>query len=559
MRTEIGRAVELARATVHSRGLGCAEVGFRRGGSPGGRPFSPLRVTTSTCQGVAIGGTGWMGAIALVDRKPRASGGERVGSSAGKQRSPRRRVVKSAPAEAFSRLRPPGRSPEELERAKNGLIDHCDKSGLRFEHSVGKGGLSSDHISVLLGCGSSDVALRIRVDDATRIDRLLPDLERGVQVLTQCYGIAWPGSGRAEVVIEDPCHPPNQRGYYHSSPHDFACMPDSNIVGYGPIEISAADSRSGLCVQISDASEIIGELHASHRNSVEDFLEALPGPSQTLKISGIPAGNSVEFERVVNEVALSFSFDLEIRFGIGFKIGRRPEPRVTEKKGIREVGKDVLAAPLAMTMNAYDPEAASYYYHARRSESVPVAAFLGYYQVLEYYFRRFAMQSSIEVLRRNLKNPAFDVWSDGQLARLMSALSDELPDRTAERNQLRAVLTHAVDVGGLRELLDSVPGLVEHLRRKDRVPGIATVTTKTADQELLNQVADRIHQLRCQIVHSKGEQKQGEELRLLPDSRAAALVREDVRVVRYLAMSVICASADRLALRSNGSTGARQV
>ncbi|MEV6361350.1 hypothetical protein [Nocardia asteroides] len=392
------------------------------------------------------------------------------------------------------------------------------------------------------------MALRIRVDDAERIDRLLPDLEPRVQLLTHCHGIGWPGSGRAEVVIEDPCHPPDHRGYYHSSPHDFKRMSGSRIVGYGPIEISAADSRSGLAVEISDASEIIGELHASYRNTVEDLIEALPGPSQTLKISGICAGDIGEFERVVNEVALSFSFDLEVRFGIGFKVGRRPELRMTEETGIREIGKDVLAVPLSMTMNSYDPEAASYYYHARRSESVPVAAFLGYYQVLEYYFRRFAMRSSIEVLRRSLKNPAFDVWSDGQLARLLSALSDELPDRTAERTQLRAVLTHAVDVGGLREFLDSVPGLVEHLRRKDRVPGIAAVTAKTADEELVNQVADRIHQLRCQIVHSKGEQKQGEAVRLLPDSRAAALVREDVRVVRYLAMSVICASADRLAL-----------
>ncbi|GGK62995.1 hypothetical protein GCM10011591_39040 [Nocardia camponoti] len=420
---------------------------------------------------------------------------------------------------------------------------------MRFEYIPKPQAWQDDIFSLYVKRGSSEVSLTVRVNNSFKIENLLPDLESDIEVLAHFYGVAWPVQGRAEIVIEDLRHPPSRGGYYHSSPTEFKRTPGSRIVRLGHGSISAIDEKSGLRIEISDASELINVLHSSRPRSIEDFVREHPSPSQTLKISGICVRDIGEFERFVSEVALSFSFDLEARNGIGFKIGRPPKFGASVQEAVRKFREDSVDEPLSMTMNCYDPDAASYYHHARRSESVPIAAFLGYYQVLEYFFRRFAMRSSIDVLRRTLKNPAFDVWSDDQLVKMLTALSDELPDRTAERNQLKAVLTHAVDADALKEFLDSVPGLTEHLRRKDRLPGVAIIASRAVGQELLDQIADRVHQIRCQIVHSRGESRQGETLRLLPDSPAAALVGEDVRIIRYLAMSVICASADRLNLR----------
>ncbi|MGW4249075.1 hypothetical protein, partial [Nocardia sp. NPDC004722] len=205
--------------------------------------------------------------------------------------------------------------------------------------------------------------------------------------------------------------------------------------------------------------------------------------------------------------------------------------------------------PLTMTLNDYDPIATSYYIHAKRSESVPIAAYLGYYQSVEYFFRRYALRSAIALLQRCMKNPTFTVWNDGQAANLISALSDEIKETQRELPQLKSVLTFCVSPDGLLEFLESDGSLRDHLRRKDRLPGIAPIGNGLQGQELVDRIAERIYQLRCQIVHSKGENQKGESILLLPDSNAANYVREDLKVMRYIARTVVWASADRIDLR----------
>lgn len=199
-----------------------------------------------------------------------------------------------------------------------------------------------------------------------------------------------------------------------------------------------------------------------------------------------------------------------------------------------------------MTMNDYDPIAASYYYHAKRSESVPIAAYLGYYQVIEYFFRRYTLKSAIAFLQSKMKDPNFTLWNDTQAANLVSALSDELRENQRELAQLRTVLSVCVDADELKQYLQSKPTLLHHLRQKDRLPGVTPIAHSLPGQQLLAQIAERIYRLRCQIVHSKGDNQKGESILLLPDSDAATYVRQDVELIRYLARTVVWASADRL-------------
>lgn len=61
-------------------------------------------------------------------------------------------------------------------------------------------------------------------------------------------------------------------------------------------------------------------------------------------------------------------------------------------------------------------------------------------------------------------------------------------------------------------------------------------------------VADLIYDIRCKIVHTKGENYEGEVELLLPFSKEAELLFFDIQLIKYVARKVLIAAGAQLSL-----------
>ncbi|MFQ5981369.1 MAG: hypothetical protein ACE5OZ_24775 [Candidatus Heimdallarchaeota archaeon] len=117
-----------------------------------------------------------------------------------------------------------------------------------------------------------------------------------------------------------------------------------------------------------------------------------------------------------------------------------------------------------------------------------------------------------------------------------------------EQSQLKATIYACMDESDLRKLISD-------LHQKGDSPLMAK--TSLTQQKLSlhenahllqEQVAARIYDIRCKIVHTKQGGKESEVESLLPYSKEAELLYDDILLIRFVARSVLVAASRSLEL-----------
>ena len=165
----------------------------------------------------------------------------------------------------------------------------------------------------------------------------------------------------------------------------------------------------------------------------------------------------------------------------------------------------------------------------------PLLAFLWHYQALKYFFPRAIRQSAIKEIRRELRDPVFDMLSDESILRIIKAA--ETPAGANESYQLRAVINEYVRAGRLEEFFKRDWGA--YFTRRGPVKNVPHINVNS-EQSLPDQVAERVYKIRNRIVHAKGDLRFGQVL--LPRSGESDALTPDVLLVRLLATEAIFAS-----------------
>ncbi|MGW4249535.1 hypothetical protein, partial [Nocardia sp. NPDC004722] len=225
------------------------------------------------------------------------------------QPKPNRKPPKR-PTRAQSLLAPePGRSKEELEAARSTLVERCSQLGLRLKDNSTESPnrWSGLKFSLTLSNGSVDFDILIPARNSFAIDNITSELDTDVSLLSQFAGLAWIDSGRAEILIEDSRFSPSQDGYYNALPKPLRDN-GRRILRAEPITLTASDTSSGLTMEISPASDLLLAVHKSRPRSMGEYLDGLPSPELTLKISGISVHDRSSFEDLLHKLALSLSF-----------------------------------------------------------------------------------------------------------------------------------------------------------------------------------------------------------------------------------------------------------
>ena len=107
-----------------------------------------------------------------------------------------------------------------------------------------------------------------------------------------------------------------------------------------------------------------------------------------------------------------------------------------------------------------------------------------------------------------------------------------------EKEQLLFTLQACVDEDTLRDFLSTAEERVDYFSGKIKGLKSHPIPINDRKADLRNAVANRIYQIRCRIVHAKGESGDEENEPILPYSNDAALLNHDIALVQYVARQV---------------------
>ncbi len=179
---------------------------------------------------------------------------------------------------------------------------------------------------------------------------------------------------------------------------------------------------------------------------------------------------------------------------------------------------------------------------------MPLLQFLAYYQTIEYYFPAYSQAEARRKIRNILKNPAFRAERDTDVAKILLAAQVNGMGYGDERSQLRATLNECLEPGALRAFLTDSEERAKYFSAKtDRLTD-QKIQVKNPDADLRNDVADRIYDIRCKIVHTKSGGREGDVELLLPFSKEAELLYADIELMQFVAREILISASTPLRL-----------
>lgn len=298
----------------------------------------------------------------------------------------------------------------------------------------------------------------------------------------------------------------------------------------GSTHFDMKDPASGLAIRVGvNHSDVDVLLRGRNRT---------PLLSMTVSNTGIQ--KTADADELIELLVDSVSFDFLVSYGVSL-LPQRLESRVSRELPHTSNSKKEPSFPV----NAYPRAAIALYQAGRDRFSSPLIRYWAYYQVLEYFFPRFSQDKAVRQLSRLLRNPGFDPHSNDQILKAVDLAVAVSKGHGSEEEQLYTTISSIVDSTEITELIDDL-GIGSVLSKRSE---ISQKTVKTSDRtEVLQQLSQRIYDIRCSIVHSKHSNSRTSGPGLLPGTHHDDFIASELPLIEYLARQALFASAERLVL-----------
>lgn len=278
--------------------------------------------------------------------------------------------------------------------------------------------------------------------------------------------------------------------------------------------------------------------------ALQTLLSNRTGLRLSLAIKGAQVSQHDRSVSLLERVADSLFFQIDLSLDIPLSLTR--EKRLARR--VRAQGQRP-AINLQFPRTEYDEAPISLYWYARSATGMPLLQFLAFYQVLEFYFSTYYQAEARRKIRSSLKDPTFRPDRDVDIGRVIDVT--RLGSNAGygdERSQLRATLQECVDPNALRTFLTDNESRKKFFSSKTKGLTSRQLPIANPDVDLRNDVADRIYDIRCKIVHTKGESRNGEIELLLPFSEEAEQLVYDIDLLQYVAQRALIAASSSLRL-----------
>lgn len=278
----------------------------------------------------------------------------------------------------------------------------------------------------------------------------------------------------------------------------------------------------------------------------EVFRKLLRGPllsmrRLTLKLSGCHVTTHDQALSVLKKISNALFFQIDLLTDVPLSL-QRERSRSFAARRWRE--KRDVASELQYPRREFDEAPLSLYWYARSAHGMPLLQFLAFYQVLEFYFPTYSRAEAQRRLKGILKDPTFRGDRDADVAKLLTAIRTSRSGGYGdERSQLRATVLECIAPDAIREFLTADAGRREFYSAKSKGSSFHAVPLGNPNADLRDDVADRIYDIRCKIVHTKSDSRDTEVELLLPFSKDAEQLFFDIELVQYLAQQVLVAAS----------------
>jgi hypothetical protein len=286
-------------------------------------------------------------------------------------------------------------------------------------------------------------------------------------------------------------------------------------------------------IELSAASDLFKKL-----------IRSPPRARLTLKLTGCRIATHDQALVLLRKIADSVFFQIDLLADIGIMLERERRRSAIARRPLKKAS---LITDLQYPQTEFDDAPLSLYWYARSAFGMSLLQFLAFYQVVEFYFPTYSKAEAQRKLKAILKDPTFRGDRDADIGKLLTAIhvsrSGAFGD---ERSQLRATLTECIDANALRDFLESDLARKDFYSAKGKSLAYHKIPLSNPTADLRNDVADRIYDIRCKIVHTKNDSRDGELELLLPYSVEAQELPVDIELVQYLARSVLIAGSSPL-------------
>ena len=261
----------------------------------------------------------------------------------------------------------------------------------------------------------------------------------------------------------------------------------------------------------------------------------------SLKLTDVRAKTSEHALRELTSFSNSLFFQLDLIYGYSFILGRERRASIVPLSKKMRRGLSI-----EYPTTNFNNDAISLYWYGKSARGMPLLQYLAFYQCIEFYFPRYSQLEARKRVSSLLKRPTFRPNRDDDLDAVISAVQlARSGGFGSERNQLRSVINECISAEEVRDYLQSDKERFEHFSGKaknkfHKVP----ITNKLAD--LRNDVADRIYDIRCKIVHTKNDESEDDLKMILPFSEDADYLIQDVELVEFVSRSVLSSSSSDL-------------
>ena len=255
----------------------------------------------------------------------------------------------------------------------------------------------------------------------------------------------------------------------------------------------------------------------------------------TLRCEGRDVTTTQAADDLIERIADALFFDIEVNSGVALVLSRlekRSRPRRWRPSQRRDP---------SFPANQY-PHAPLLLYRLGRDRSLPpVIRYWALYQVLEYFFPKYANEEALRRMGRHLRSPSFDPHREEDIVRLVALAGRSA--NSGERDDLGSTLEAITSPGELRDVIAELD-IGGVLRRDGRELSVESVNPEADD--VVRLLARRIYDIRCRIVHSKSSSPNELGPGLLAGTAHDDLIQPELPLLEYLAQQALIAAAEPL-------------
>lgn len=272
-------------------------------------------------------------------------------------------------------------------------------------------------------------------------------------------------------------------------------------------------------------------------NCFDDLCQSLRLLTVTINKSNL----NIPFSKI-KSVFQSYLFNLAYNYDMCLALSNENESDRLMRHRARREGQ-------LFPYKAYNPELVKYYNQGLSSDA-PLAQYLAYYHVAEFFFQSISEQDVFQEIESYITSPSFSPYSKTSIKDFYKKIKKKIQaqkdnDVWDERNALLLCLKQYVpDISKLVQTISNLDTSAINYYSNTDVPFAAegkAINFTLTSEEVYPVLRNRVYSVRNAIVHSK----EGEKLRYEPFIHDKTLAKE-IPLIRAIAEEIIINSAKPL-------------